>query len=216
MKRFRVTLIAICLILGWLGYADLSLLLRNPEPYPISISDLEAKGAPREWLSVRDGYQDLLQAINMSGTMEIDAFLVPLKPSRGTQEVRIWFETRDQQIIELLKTYYFYLDSDAQRERFLADNQDFLTAKRDLTGMTADDLVADSNRQKLLELLQEMKIPIPEDVIFISEGKKPAMLRGIFFAAMALIGFLKLLFDLRKPAGGEQAQPDQAAQINTE
>ncbi|MCK5913100.1 MAG: hypothetical protein KAG12_04430, partial [Desulfuromusa sp.] len=66
MKRFRVTIIAICLTVGWLGYSDLSVLLRNQEPLEISIFDLEMTGAPREWVSVTDGYQDLLQGINMS------------------------------------------------------------------------------------------------------------------------------------------------------
>ena len=212
MKRFRVTLLVICLILGWLGYNDLTLLLRNTQPQTISIDALETQGAPREWLTVTGGYQDLLEGINMSGTMEIDAFLVPLKASRAAETVRVWFETRDPQIIDLLKTYYFQLDSDEQRAQFLADNADFLTARRELTGMTADSLVADSNRQKLLELLQEMKVPAPEDVIFISEGKEPAKLRGLFFAAMALIGLLKLMFDLRRPAGREQGQAAQEEQ----
>lgn len=204
MKRFRVTLIVLCLILGWLGFSDLSLLLRNTEPQPISISELEADGAPREWLTVSGGHQDLLQAINMSGTMEIDAFLVPLKQSPDSQEARIWFETRDPQIIDLLKTYYFQLDTEEQHRQFVTDNQRFFTARREVTGMTADSLVADSNRQKLIELLQEMKIPTSEDVIFISEGKEPAKLRGIFFSAMAVIGLLKLLFDLMKSVSKPQ------------
>lgn len=200
MKRFRVTLLVVCLILAWLGYSDLRLLLQNPEPQRISISDLENNGASREWLTVSGGYQDLLQAINMSGTMEIDAFLVPLKSSADNRNIRVWFETRDPRIITLLKKYYFQLDSDKQRQQFVAENRPFFFAQRELTGMTADSLVADSNRGKLIELLQEMNIPTSEDVIFISEGKKPAVLRGIFFALMAVIGLLKILFDLRKSA----------------
>ncbi len=82
MKRFRVTIIAVCIILGWLAYTDLTLYLRNPEPLKISIAELEANGAPREWLQIDDGVQNLLQAINMSGTMEITSFLVPLKQSK--------------------------------------------------------------------------------------------------------------------------------------
>ncbi|MCK4501389.1 MAG: hypothetical protein KAU22_00020, partial [Desulfuromonadales bacterium] len=59
--------------------------------------------------------QDLLQAINMSGTMDITSFLVPLKQSQGSSEAMVWFETRDPQIVAALKTYYFLLETDQQR-----------------------------------------------------------------------------------------------------
>lgn len=197
MKRFRVTLLVVCLLLAWLGYSDLSLLLRNSEPQQLSISELEAQGPAREWINVSGGHQDLLQAINMSGTMEIDSFLVPLKRSADSPDINVWFETREPQIVDLLKTYYFKLDSDEQREQFLSDNQTFITARRDITGMTAGDTIADSNQGKLKELLEDMKLPVSDNVIFISEGKKPESLRGYFFAAMALLGLLKLAYDLK-------------------
>jgi len=197
MKRFRVTLLVVCLLLGWLGYTDLSLLLRNREPQQLSISELIAQGPDREWINVSGGYQDLIQAINMSGTMDIDAFLVPLKQSANSSDVNVWFETRDPQIVAHLKTYYFKLDTDEQRQQYLAENKDFFFARREIKGMIADNLVADSNTEKLKELLKEMKLPVSDNVIFISEGKKPESLRGFFFAAMAVIGLLKLLFDLK-------------------
>jgi hypothetical protein len=192
MKRFRVTLLVVCLLLGWLGYNDLSLLLRNREPQQFTVADLETQGPAREWLTIRNGYQDLLQAINMSGTMEIDSFLVPLKRSRDSQEIYVWFETRDPQIVELLKTYYFKLNSAAEQQKFIQDNHDFINARREITGMTVDNLIADSNREKLKELLQEMQLSVPENVLFVSEGKEPTSLRGYFFLAMSLIGLLKL------------------------
>ncbi len=198
MKQFRVTIIAICLILGWLGYADLSLLLRNPEPLEISIVDLEATGAPREWLTVHGGYQDLLQAINMSGTLEIDSFLVPLKSTPDSSKLEIWFESRDPEIIDALKTYHFMLETDEQQQAFLRDNQQFFLAQRQLTGMTANNLVADSNQKKLTDLLTSMNIPITDNTIFISEGKQPVVWRGVFFFGIALIGLVKVLLTFRK------------------
>jgi len=198
MKRFRVTIIAVCLILGWLGYADLRLLLRNPKPLEISIVDLERTGAPREWLTIDNGYQDLLKAINMSGTMEIDSFLVPLKSSKEADNTRVWFETRDPQIIKTLKTYYFVLDTEEQQQAFVLENQTLFSAQRQLIGMTADNLVADSNQQKLTKLLQEMNIPVTENTIFISEGKQPVVWRGIFFTGIAIIGLVKVLLSFRK------------------
>ncbi len=204
MKKFRVTIIAVCLILGWLGYADLSRLLRNPEPLEISITDLEATGAPREWLTVNDGYQDLLQAINMSGTMEVGSFLVPLKHAKNTSKMKIWFETREPEIIEALKTYYFMLETDKQKQDFLQNNQQLFSAQRILTGMTANNLVADSNQNKLTELLTEMNIPVTEDTIFISEGKQPVIWRGMFFFGIAVIGIIKVLLSFRKPDQEQQ------------
>jgi len=201
MKRFRVTLLVVCLLLGWLGFNDLSLYLRNGTPQSIDIEDLSIHGAPREWLEISGGYQDLLQAINMSGTMEIGSFLVPLKSSADSDELLVWFETRDPQIISALKTYYFKIDSDDDRTKFLSENQELFLGRRDLTGMTVSNLVADSNKNKLEELLTEMGIPVSERIIFISEGKTPKTLRAIFFVAMALLGLGKLFSDLlRKPA----------------
>jgi hypothetical protein len=138
MKRFRITILAICLILGWLGFADLSLLLRNQEPQQVSITELESKGAPREWLTVNDGIQDLLQAINISGSMTIDSFLVPLKLDSEATTMKVWFETRDPQIIEALKNYYFILETEAQKSEFVEANKKLFMGRRPLTGMTAD------------------------------------------------------------------------------
>ncbi len=208
MKRFRVTLLAVCLLLAWLGYNDLSLLLRNREPQQLSVVDLETQGPAREWLKITDGYQDLLQSINMSGTIEIDSFLVPLKRTADSPEIGVWFETRDPQIVGLLKTYYFNLNTDQERAKFLQDNEDFIYARRDVQGMTADTLVADSNREKLKELLQEMNMTVPENVVFISEGKEPASLRGIFFAAIALIGLIKLAMGFKPAMNNRSESPE--------
>lgn len=200
MKRFRVTLLVVCLVLGWLGGRDLALYFRNPTPQLINIEVLAKQGAPREWLKIEGGYRDLLQAINMSGTLEINSFLVPLKLSEKSDDLQIWFETRDPKILNTLKTYYFDLDTDADRAKFIDENRQLFLGRYDLSGMTVSSLVADSNSSKLKELLAKMNIPVSEQVIFISEGKEPSSGRGLFFVAMALLGLGKLLFDLlQKP-----------------
>lgn len=209
MKRFRITLLVVCLVLGWLGVNDLSLYFRNPEPQQIHIKELSRQGAPREWLKIEGGYRDLLQAINMSGTVEITSFLVPLKPSETSQDLQIWFESRDPQVLNALKTYYFDLESDADRSKFITENRELFSGRYDVSGMTVSSLVADSNRGKLKELLTTMNIPVSEQVIFISEGKKPACGRGFFFAAMALLGLGKLLFDLIRKGNKNIAEQNQ-------
>lgn len=206
MKRFRVTLIAICLILGWLGSSDLGLYLRNTEPLIIDIQELEVSGAPREWLSINGGYQNLLEAINMSGTTEIDAFLVPLKITPDSPLAKVWYETRDPQIVEALKTYYFKLEGDSARQQFIEENHKLFFGRRNVTGMTPDNLVAESNQSKLMELLQEMEIETTDGVIFISEGKEPNKWRGIFFTAIAFLGLLKVIFSFKaSPQTTEEA-----------
>ena len=197
MKRFRITLLAVCLLLTWLGYSDLQLHFRNKSPQMITISELEQHRPPREWLHVTEGYQNLLEAINMSGTMEIDAFLVPLRSDPGNQVISVWFETRDPQIVELLKTYYFKLDGDLQRNQFLKKNEDLIYARRDLVGMTADSMVASNNEAKLKELLSEMQLPIVENMVFISEGKEPIIYRGYFFAIVGVLGIIKIILSFR-------------------
>ncbi len=52
MRRFRYTLIAVCLVLLFLGVTDLILWFNNQTPQSISIETLEQTGAPREWLQV--------------------------------------------------------------------------------------------------------------------------------------------------------------------
>jgi len=208
MKRFRITLLVVCLVLGWLGFSDLALYFRNPAPQSINIEALVRQGAPREWLTVEGGYRDLLQAINMSGTMEITSFLIPLKRSEKDDNLQIWFESRDPKILSVLKTYYFDLDTDAARAKFLDENKQLFMGRYDLSGMAVSSLVADSNRGKLKELLTKMNIPVSEKAIFISEGKVPSNLRGIFFVAMSLLGLGKLLYDLLKKPGKEASSQD--------
>lgn len=201
MKRFRVTLLAVCLLLTWLGYSDLQLHLRNKAPQTISAHELEQRQPPREWLHVTEGYQNLMEAINMSGTMEIDAFLVPLRSAPDSPVTSIWFETRDPQIVELLKTYYFKLDSDLQRSQFVEKNRDLIFAQRDLIGMTADSMVASNNQSKLEELLKNMNLPVVENTVFLSEDKEPVIYRGYFFAVIGILGILKLVLSFRAKPG---------------
>lgn len=204
MKRFRITILAVCIILAWLGYSDLKILIRNPEPLSITVSELETSGAPREWLRIEDGTQDLLQAINMSGSMNIDAFLVPLKRNAASGTMKIWFETRDPKIINALKTYYFILETDQDRNDFISKNSRLFFGKRIITGMAAESLVANSNRNKLKKLLQQMDVPVSEETIFISEGKQPARWRGIFFTLIAVVGFIKIFLSFARQNGSNE------------
>ncbi|MCK5913203.1 MAG: hypothetical protein KAG12_04950, partial [Desulfuromusa sp.] len=125
-------------------------------------------------------------------------FLVPLKSSVESNNIRVWFETRDAEIIEALKTYYFILDTEEQRQDFAEKNSQFFSAQRQLSGMITGNLVADSNQKKLTQLLQQMNIPVAENTIFISEDKQPVVWRGLFFAGIAIIGLIKVGLSFRE------------------
>ncbi len=192
MKRFRYTLLAVCLVLLLLGIHDIRLLLRNPAPLSISLADLESQGAPREWLRIRDARLDLLEAISTSGSIELDAFLVPLRTERN-QPVRVMVETRDPAVMELLRTYYFKLDSERERQEFLAKNRDAFFPQQEVTGMLVGNIIATANRDRLLGLAQQVGMDVADDVIFISEGKTPPKWRGIFFTLTGLAGLIRIL-----------------------
>ena len=199
MKRFRFTFLAICMLLTWLGINDLVVQLRNTEPMKVELYDLASAQSQQEWFSISGGHLDLLKGINMSGTIEIDSFLIPLVADRSVDNPRVWVETRQPAIINLLTTYYFKLDNDQKRAAFLEEHQDEFFPKTTITGMTADSLIADANRSKLLELLTSMGIETGEDILFISEGKEPNQFRGPGFLLLSIIGVIRVILWSKKP-----------------
>jgi hypothetical protein len=198
MKRFRFTLLAVCLLLLYLGWNDVSLYLRNPSPLTIEVSELERSGAPREWLHVTDGIQDLEEAISTSGSVDIDALLIPLKSSTREDDVRVLLETRHPALMEHFKAYHFKQDSAFAKEKYLRKHAADFHSARDVTGMIAGGLVASGNRDKLMQLAKDVGMDAADDVIFISEGKEPSRYRGFFFLAVGLLGLVKVLLRWRK------------------
>jgi hypothetical protein len=94
MRRFRYTLIAVCLVLLFLGVSDLILWFNNQAPHHVSIDELEQKRTPGEWLEVTSGYQDLDRAISTSGSLEMEALLVPLVMHPDQEQIHVMVETR--------------------------------------------------------------------------------------------------------------------------
>lgn len=205
MKRFRFTLIAICLFLVWLGWTDVDLFLRNRQPAEISVEELIARGAPREWMHIRGGYQDIEQAISTSGTIELDALLVPLKADPDDERIHVLVETRNPEVIKLFSTYHFKIDSALEKEAFQEKHRGEFFGQRDITGMLVSGLVATSNRDKLLSLTEKTDLPVVEDVILISEGKEPVSFRGFFFLGTGLLGLIFIAVQWRK--GSRQGGP---------
>ena len=193
MKRFRFTLLAICLVLLYLGWSDASLNLRNPSPLTVETSELERSDAPREWLHVTGGVQDLEEAISTSGSVEIEALLVPLKSSPRAENFRVLVETRNPRLIDHFRAYHFKHDSVFAKENYLREHEAEFHARRDITGMLVGGLVASGNRDKLMQLAKDVGMEVADDVIFISEGKEPPGYRGFFFLAVGLLGMVKVL-----------------------
>jgi len=198
MKRFRFTLVAICLFLVWLGWTDVELFLRNRQPVDISIEELIDRGAPREWLHIHGGYQDVEQAISTSGSIDLDALLVPLKADPDNEKIHILVETRNPEVMKLFSTYHFKTDTALEKEAFREEHKDEIHGRRDITGMLITGLIASSNRDKLVSLAESTDLPLADEVLLISEGKEPASFRGFFFLCTGLFGLIFIGYRLRK------------------
>lgn len=205
MKRFRFTLLTICLVLAWLGYNDLKLLYLNPEPLPITAAELEQNGAPREWLKVTDAVFNLEEAINPTGqidSFEAGPFFVPLESSTGKETISVVVETRRPEIVSLLKKYVLDFNSVEKQQEFLEENRPLFHPKVTVTGMVASWVTSTANRDKLLKLAKSANMPVSPDVIFISEGKEPGKFRGYFFAVISLLGIIKFIsMTIKKESG---------------
>lgn len=199
MKRFRFTLLAICLFLVGLGSYNIYLFFRNLHPAAVTIETLEKEGAPREWLRVTGGTLDLEKAVSTSGSIELDALLVPLQgdPAGG---IRVMVETRDPRLLDLFRTYHFQFDSVREKNEYLSEHRDEFHPRREITGALMG-IVAQGNRDKMLKLARSAGLNVSEDVIFLTEGKTPPRYSGFFFAAVGLLGLAKVLsrWKERKP-----------------
>lgn len=200
MLRFRFTLIAVCLLLLFLGGSDLLLWHDNPTPQPVTITTLEAAGAPRQWLQVTAGFQDLDRAISTSGTVEMEALLVPLVGVPGQDEIRVLVETRDPHLLQLFKDYHFKTDTLPEKQAFREQHGAEFQRQRNITGMLVAGLIAKGNRQKLFDLAKQTGLEVADDVIFLSEGKEPERWRGVFFAIVGLLGLVQVLLKSRTKA----------------
>jgi len=207
MQRFRITLIAISFVLLYLGVHDLLVWQRNPAPTEVSIADLEKGPAQREWLTVKGGEWDLRQAISTSGSIEVEAYLVPLRSTADPQApIHVMVETRNPEVVKLLSTYTFNFDSEQERQAFVDANIDKFTGRHDITGMEVSGLIASGNRDKLLSMARDEKMPVADNVVFISEGNTPPKFSGLFFTVMAVLGLGRGLTLLRRPRTAQKAE----------
>jgi len=207
MRRFRYTLIAVCLVLLFLGVTDLILWFNNQGPQPIRIETLEQTGAPREWLQVEAGYQDLDRAISTSGSVEMEALLIPLVTHPDQEEIRILVETRKPKLLQLFQDYHFLTDTIPEKQAFRREHSDEFKGQRDITGMLVAGIIARGNQQKLLKLAKETDLNIADDVIFLSEGKEPGKWRGVFFTVVGLLGLFKAFTHKKSAATTVQETP---------
>lgn len=193
MRRFRYTLIAVCLVLLFLGVTDLQLWFNNQSPQSINIDELEQNGAPREWLHVSGGYQDLDRAISTSGSLELEALLIPLLLHPDQEQVRVLIESRNEDLLQLFKEYHFFTDTVPEKQAFRRKYEKAFKGQRDITGMLVSGLIVRNNQQKLLKLAKQTEMNVADDVIFLSEGKEPGKWRGVFFTVVSVLGLAKVL-----------------------
>ncbi len=197
MNRFRFTLLAVCLVLLYLGYEDLHLFFNNRQPREVPIEALLAQGPPQDWMTITGGTLKLDDAISTSGTVELDALLVPLVADPEIESFDVLVETRDPQLIDTFRTYHFTFDTLEQQKSFREENSERFLIRKPVRGMTQGSLIASSNEDRLRQLAQTGGLQVPRDVIFFSEGKEPPRYRGFIFTALALLGMVKVLSTFR-------------------
>jgi hypothetical protein len=201
MNRFRFTLLAVCLVLLYLGQADLRVFFANTEPFETPITELDPSQPPQEWMKITGGVLDLAEAISTSGTLEVDALLVPLVADPQQDGFHVLVETHDQDMVDTFTTYYFNLDTYKEQQEFLEQNQDKFFIERPVVGMLQGSLVASSNQDRLRELAEAGGLHLEGEVLFLSEGKEPPRIRGFLFIALALLGFWKFATMTKKSRG---------------
>ncbi len=204
MRRFRFTLIAVCLVLLFLGASDLILWYHNQSPLAVTIDTLEQTGAAQEWLMVTGGFQDLDRAISTSGSLEMEALLVPLLSHPDQKQIRILVETRDPHLLKLFQDYHFLTDTIPEKQSFRSEYGDEFKGQRNITGMLVSGIIARGNQQKLLKLAKQTDLDIADDVIFLSEGKEPGKWRGVFFTVVALLGLYKAFTSKKKGSSNKK------------
>ncbi|MBI5549469.1 MAG: hypothetical protein HY901_36750 [Deltaproteobacteria bacterium] len=191
----RWTLAAVCLVLLVLGGSDVAVWARNQQPHRVALAELERGSAPAAWLHIEGGRFDLAEAISTSGTVELEALLVPLTANRAGGPVRVLVETRDPKALELFGRLHLGLDTPAEREEFLRAKEGELRAVRDVTGMVLTGLTARANRDALLGLAREAGFQVSPQALFIIEGKEPQPVRGFAFLLLGALGVAKLVAD---------------------
>ncbi len=191
MNRFRFTFLAVCVLLVWLGWTDISFLMQNRAPEPVSIHRLEVEGPPQAWLRITGGHIDLTRAISTSGSVELDGLLIPLQSEPGGP-FRVLLETRDPRLLEIFHTYHFGFDSVFDQALFLAQNEELFRTRKDVTAMHLTGRVTSGNRDKLMQIAQAVQMDIPEDVLLLSEGMEPPRYRGFFFFIIGALGLVRL------------------------
>jgi len=204
-----MTLLALSLVLLFLGYTDMSLYLNNTKAQEIDITGLINGEETQEKLIVRGGYLDLKNAVSTSGSIELDALLVPLTEEPGRQPFKVFVETRDPEIIKLVQKYQFEMDTEFLRKKFFEENKDKFYPQLTIEAMKFSSIVANRNQVKIIKLLRSVGLDVEDDVVFIAEGKQPPKYRGIFFLIVGLLGLLKS-YDMFKKARDQKESVNQA------
>jgi hypothetical protein len=212
MKRFRFTLIAVCLVLLYLGVNDLLLWFNNQSPRSISISQLEATGAPQEWLSVTAGHLDLDRAISTSGSVEMEALLVPLLTHPDQERIVVMVETREAHLLQIFKEYHFFTDTIPEKRAFRQKHAAVFEGQRNITGMLVAGLIVRGNQQKLMKLATQTGLDVADDVIFLSDGKQPGKWRGLFFTVVGLLGLIRVLTYKKQGSPPERELPGESSE----
>lgn len=194
--KYRMTLLALCLLLAWLGASDVLTFLRNRAPVAVTAAQLADAPPPAQWLAIEGGELDLKEAISASGTLDVDALLVPLMPPGRGETVRILLETRDPSLIEHFKVYHFLLEDGQARDAYLENNRQAFKNLQRREGMVISGSVAEGNRKRLMRIADEAGMPLDAGALMVSEGKTPPGWTGFLLLGLGLAGLARIAPEL--------------------
>lgn len=187
--RYRVTLAVVCGVLAFLGGDDLWVAFQNSAPH-VRVQRLDAE-PHQHWLRFEGARIDLAEAINTTGTLDVQGLLAPLYLEPGGP-VQVLLETRDPERITWFKRYHFGPDNDTEKAAFLAQHREALKPATPVQGLRMRGLVARSNHRKLAQLARDGGLNLAPDALILVEGERPSPWRGLFFMAVALAGAVKV------------------------
>lgn len=206
MNRYRITVLVVCAVLLALAVGDFYVLHRNPEPQVIAWDVTSGGIRPeREWVTLTGGTLLLEEAVSNSGTLEIDALVIPLVREVKEKTFHILVETRDPQLVEAFATYHLGLNSEAKKAKYLADNIDIFRMKKTINGMVVTGafggLLPNHDQEIMHKLAKSLGMDLDAEAIFIHEDKEPASpLRAAFFLIVAIAGILKVILTWNRTA----------------
>lgn len=220
MKRFRVTITAVCLLLCYLGYTKISFFLRNQELQQTAFSsDGTDIKWDREWVQIKGGYLLLEEALpdDFENRLNPDAIIIPLVANVSDDEFQVFVETKDKKLIERYKNYSdFGFVAENERAKYIEENPDLFKIRKDIKGIIKTGYAGDKNLKTIKDGAKEAGIKLTKGAFFIEEtAEPPSIIGGVFMVVIAILGLIKVMFLWKKETPEKVSGEESVSEIDS-